>query len=112
MELGLDDFSGEILRNKGILVVVFVASWCGFCKRFYPIFQAAAEKNGIAWAQVDISDYENPLWEAFRIGVVPTIIIFKEGKAVFRKDGVLGRGLSQKAIDESMEQMKLLSRPS
>lgn len=61
---------------------------------------------------MDISDYENPLWETFRIGVVPTIIIFKEGKAVFRKDGVLGRGLSQKAIDESMEQMKLLSPPS
>jgi len=61
---------------------------------------------------LDISDDDNPLWEVFSIGVVPTIIIFKEGKAVFRKDGGLGRGLSQKAINESMDRMKLLSTTS
>lgn len=98
--------------SKGTLAVLFLASWCPFCTRFYPAFQAAADKNGIAWASLDISDDDNPLWEVFSIGVVPTIIIFKEGKAVFRKDGGLGRGLSQKAIDESMDRMKLLSTTS
>ncbi len=92
--------------------MLFLASWCPFCTRFYPLFQTTAEKNSIAWATVDISEDENPLWEIFSIGVVPTIIIFKEGKAVFRRDGSLGRGLSQKAIDESITQMKLLSTTS
>ena len=77
--------------------------------RFYPAFKAAAEKTGIEWSPMDISDDGNPLWDLFSIGVVPTIIIFKDGKAVFRRDGVLGRGLSEKAIDETVEQMKLLS---
>ena len=72
------------------------------------MFQAAAEKGGIAWAFIDISDDDNPLWEVFSIEVVPTLIIFKEGKAVFRRDGVYGRGLSEKAIDETINQMKLL----
>jgi len=77
--------------------------------RFYPAFNAAAEKNGIEWSPMDISDDGNPLWDVFSIEVVPTIIIFKDGKAVFRRDGVLGRGLSGKAIEETVEQMKLLS---
>ena len=77
--------------------------------RFYPGFQATVDKNGVAWASMDISEDDNPLWETFSIRVVPTIIIFKAGKAVFRKDGGLGRGLSEKAIRESMDQMKLLS---
>jgi thioredoxin-like negative regulator of GroEL len=58
---------------------------------------------------MDISDDDNQLWEVFSIEVVPTIIIFKDGKAVFRRDGILGRGLSEKAIEETVEQMKLLS---
>jgi thioredoxin len=97
------------LRNNGTLAVLFVASWCPFCTRFYPVFQAGAEKAGIAWASMDISDDHNPLWEIFNIEVVPTVIIFKEGKVVFRRDGVLGRGLSEKAIDETIDQMKLRS---
>jgi len=78
------------LRNKGTLAVLFVASWCPFCNLFYPVFQAVAEKTGIARARVDISDDDNPVWEVFSVEVVPTVIIFKEGKAVFRRDGVLG----------------------
>ena len=97
------------MRNKGTLAVLFVASWCPFCKLFYPVFHAAAEKTAIAWARMDISYNDNPVWEVFSIEVVPTIIMFKEGRAVFRKDGVLGRGPSEKAIDETMDQMKLLS---
>ena len=77
--------------------------------RFYTAFKAASEKTGIEWSPTDISDDGNPLWEVFSIEVVPTIIIFKDGKAVFRRDGVLGRGLSGKAIEETVEQMKLLS---
>jgi hypothetical protein len=54
-----------------------------------PVFQAALEKTGLAWASMDISDDDNSLWEIFSIGVVPTVIIFRESKAVFRRDGIL-----------------------
>ena len=73
------------------------------------MFQAAAEKAGIAWAFMDISDDDSPLWGAFGIEVVPTIIVFKEGEAVFTKEGILGRGLSERAVDETIDQMKLLT---
>jgi thioredoxin-like negative regulator of GroEL len=109
MELKPDDFSADSLRSKETLAVLFVASWCSFCRQFYPAFQAAAERTGIAWGPMDISDDDNPLWDVFGIAVVPTIILFKGGKAVFRRDGVLGRGLSEKSIEETVEKMKLLS---
>ncbi len=60
------------------------------------------------WAEVDISDMENPLWEIFDINVVPTVVIFKEGQPVFRRDGALGRGLSEKVIDDVLQEMKSL----
>jgi thioredoxin 1 len=88
--------------------VLFFASWCPFCREFYVTFEAAAKNRGISWSSADISDDNNPLWESFNIEVVPTLIIFKEGEAVFRRDGVRGRGLSEKAIDETFHQMKLL----
>lgn len=64
--------------------------------------------KSISWADVDLSDMDDPLWETFDIKVVPTIIVFKEGQAVFRKDGILGRGLSQKALDETIVEMETL----
>jgi thioredoxin-like negative regulator of GroEL len=46
----------------------------------------------------------------FNIEIVPTIILFKDGKPVFRKDGVRGQGLSQGAIRETIDQAKLVGR--
>ncbi len=51
-------------------------------------------------ALADLSDLENPLWEEFGIDVVPSVMVFKEGELVYRKDGVLGRGLPDNAMDE------------
>ena len=86
--------------------MLFSAQWCPFCRRFYPDFQDALNSKGIRWAEVDISDTDDPLWETFDISVVPTVIIFKDGQPIFRRDGVLGRGLSEKAIDETIQEMK------
>lgn len=76
---------------------------------FYSQFETAMNRAGLPWTEVDISDTEDPLWEAFEIKVVPTVIVFKEGQPVFRRDGILGRGLSRKALEETVEEMKNLA---
>jgi len=86
--------------------VLFLTEWCPFCRKFYPEFETALNSKGIPWAEVDISDDEGLLWETFDISVVPTVIIFEDGQPIFRKDGVLGRGLSEKAIDETLQEME------
>jgi thioredoxin 1 len=99
-KLNSQHFNGNRLKNAGTIPVLFYARWCPFCTRFYPEFATALNRRGIEWGEVDVSEYQNPLWELFSIGVVPTIIVFQDGEAIFRKDGVLGQGLSEKTIEE------------
>jgi thioredoxin 1 len=96
------------LKREGTLAVVFLASWCSYCRRFQPVFEEAAKVNGTVWASADVSDDDNELWDVFNIEIVPTLVIFKDGKPVWRKDGVRGRRLSEGVIAEAMGQMKLL----
>lgn len=91
------------------MVALFLASWCSFCRRFLPAFEAAAKANDISWAIVDVSDYDSELWDVFNIQIVPSIIIFKDGKPVWRRDGVAGRGLSDRVISETVSEMRSLS---
>jgi thioredoxin 1 len=108
-ELKSSDFTGQNLNRPGIVAAVFLASWCPFCRRFQPVFETAAKISGTAWASVDVSDEDNELWDGFRIDIVPTVVIFKDGKAVWRKDGILGRGLSEDVVKEAIGQIKLLA---
>jgi thioredoxin 1 len=100
MQLAPSDFSGQHLKKGGTLTVLFAAEWCPFCRRFRPVFDSVLAKKGVQGALADLSDLENPLWEAFSIEVVPTVMVFKEGVVVYRKDGILGQGLPENAMDE------------
>jgi len=85
---------------------LFTAEWCPFCRRFTPVFESAVKEKEIPWAYVDVSDLMNPLWDTFDIQVVPTIIVFRDGNAAFRKDGILGRGLSAQDVEEATQHAK------
>lgn len=98
--LGPKNFSGQHLKKNGNLVVLFAAEWCPFCRRFSPIFKSALAEKRIPGALADLSDLDNPLWEIFDIQVIPTVIAFKEGDLIYRKDGLLGQGLPDNAMNE------------
>jgi len=93
MSLRPSDFDGTKLKKPGTMAVLFTAQWCPFCREFEPIFQSAKEESGVGKAVADMSDQENPLWEIFDLRVVPSIIVFRDGVSILRKDGVLGKGL-------------------
>ena len=99
-ELGPSDFESKRLKRSGTLAVLFAAEWCPFCKRFSLIFDSVLSEKKMAGGLADLSDLENPLWEEFGIDVVPTVMVFKEGELVYRRDGVLGRGLPDNMMDE------------
>ena len=50
-------------------------------------------------AEAQIDEEDNPLWDRLKVEVVPTMIAFKDGKQVARKDGKPGVGLSDKDIE-------------
>jgi thioredoxin-like negative regulator of GroEL len=100
LKLGSADFDGKRLKKTGTLAVLFAAEWCPFCRRFSPIFESALRAENVSGALADLSEFENPLWETFDIQVVPTVMVFKDGELVYRKDAVLGQGLPNDAMDE------------
>jgi translation initiation factor 2B subunit (eIF-2B alpha/beta/delta family) len=86
------------LNRSGTWGVVFLAEWCPFCRAFAPLFAGLASEAQIAVG--DLTSLESPLWEEFAVEVVPTVVVFREGEPVYRKDGILGEGLSEHDLPE------------
>lgn len=84
----MSDFNQFIQENKPTLVDFF-ATWCGPCKAQAPILEQVKEKLGdkVNILKVDI-DQNQQLAVAYRVQSVPTLIIFKNGEAVWRAVGV------------------------
>lgn len=78
----------NILNSKEICVCDFSASWCGPCRMMAPILEDVSDKykRKYYFYQIDIDSAEK-LAEKFSVEVVPTIIIFKNGKEIGRTTG-------------------------
>lgn len=83
------------VKGSGNVIVLFYADWCPFCRAFLKTINQnmGKLKNRLVGAKVNEDD--NPLWDRFGVEVVPTLVGFKEGRAVARKDGVAGVGLGE-----------------
>ena len=90
--VGPGEFDGVRLKRPGRWAVAFLADWCPFCRAFEPQF-AALDGAGARLLVADMTDLESPLWDAFRVEVVPTVVVFEDGAAGFREDGVAGVGI-------------------
>ena len=73
----------ELARESKAVLVDYWAQWCGYCRRIAPAYERIAEQYGdqIVVAKVNI-DEEPELANAERIEVIPTLVLYKEGKAV------------------------------
>jgi thioredoxin-like negative regulator of GroEL len=103
---GPDMFEGTHLRRAGTWVVDFSADWCPFCQEFLPKFASLPRPSGVQLAIGDLTDYHSPLWDRFSLEVTPTVIVFREGAPVFRRDGRRGEGLDEddlKSVSDALQ---------
>lgn len=89
-------FDRDVLARPGRIAALFWADWCPYARRFRPHFEAADLR--MDKAVVDVGD-EGPLWDRYRIPVVPTVLVFADGREVARLDGISGRGLDPRALE-------------
>ena len=92
----------DTVTSSGITLVDFWADWCGPCKMFAPIYEAASEKNpDITFGKVD-TEAEQALSSAAGITSIPTLMAFRDGILVFSQPGAL----PAPALDRVIEAVK------
>ena len=80
----------ELIKSHPKVLVDFSAEWCAPCKMLKPILKEVKDALGDEVKIIKIDTEKNPaLASQFQIRGVPTIILFKNGKQVWRQSGVV-----------------------
>jgi thioredoxin 1 len=94
----------QIITGNEKVIIDFWAPWCGPCRQFAPVFEAASARHpDFVFAKVN-SDEEQALAGQFGIRSIPTLMVFRDQVILFSEAGAL----PAPQLDALLEQARTL----
>ena len=82
----------DIIQGNTLVFVDFFATWCGPCKMMHPVLEGLKKQLGerVKIVKIDIDTPVNrQLVNSYQVQAVPTLMLFKAGKMVWRQSGAM-----------------------
>ncbi|MBQ6885948.1 MAG: thioredoxin [Lachnospiraceae bacterium] len=94
-----DNFSKEVLENKGNTLIDFWAPWCAPCRMLSPVVDEVAEEtNDVKICKVNV-DEQQELAMQFGIMSIPTLVVLQDGKEIKRSSGFIPKQAIKELIN-------------